>query len=223
MKYDLFTTDVWEFDFPYHVQFKKQISDFLQSDYAEDYLKWQAEQNPSLTSYGGNALWYEGEASIISFFELHTRRLLSKVEEVHDWESGKWKNFEQWLNVNQKGDFNPPHIHPGHHYSGCYYVNFPEDSGHIHFLDPRPQHRIASPDLPNRPDPPDSNTEESGNPYAVTNSYDSSVFTYKIKEGKIIIFPSWLMHYVDPNPNDSTRVSIAFNAKYISNYEYSEK
>ena len=44
-----------------------------------------------------------------------------------------------------------------------------------------------------------------------------------IKEGKIIIFPSWLMHYVDPNPNDSTRVSIAFNAKYISNYEYSEK
>ena len=113
MKYDLFTTDVWEFDFPYHVQFKKQISDFLQSDYAEDYLKWQAEQNPSLTSYGGNELWYEGEASIISFFELHTRRLLSKVEEIHDWESGKWKNFEQWLNVNQKGDFNPPHIHPG--------------------------------------------------------------------------------------------------------------
>ena len=70
MKYDLFTTDVWEFDFPYHVQFKKQISDFLQSDYAEDYLKWQAEQNPSLTSYGGNELWYEGEASIISFLPL---------------------------------------------------------------------------------------------------------------------------------------------------------
>ena len=103
------------------------------------------------------------------------------------------------------------------------YIKPLADSGHIHFLDPRPQHRIASPDLPNRPDPPASNTEESGNPYAVTNSYDSSVFTYKIKEGKIIIFPSWLMHYVDPNPNDSTRVSIAFNAKYISNYEYSEK
>ena len=43
---------------------------------------------------------------------------------------------------------------------------------------------------------------------------DSITVYYKIKEGKVIIFPSWLTHYVDPNPVDSLRVSVPFNAKY---------
>ena len=29
-----------------------------------------------------------------------------------------------------------------------------------------------------------------------------------------LIFPSWLMHYVDPNPQESLRISIAFNCDY---------
>ena len=30
MKHDLFVTDVWEFDFPYHHQIKKQVFENLQ-------------------------------------------------------------------------------------------------------------------------------------------------------------------------------------------------
>ena len=37
MKHDLFVTDVWEFDFPYHHQIKKQVFENLQnsSEYKE--------------------------------------------------------------------------------------------------------------------------------------------------------------------------------------------
>ena len=135
-------------------------------------------------------------------------KLLKQVEENHDWEEGEWDRVHPWLNVNQKGNFNPPHVHPGHDYSGCYYVGFPENSGLIHFLDPRPQHRFASPN---------PKSTKNKNWYSSDNVYDSSFFTYQIKEGKVIIFPSWLTHYVDPNPTDSLRISIPFNARYIHN------
>jgi len=210
MKRDLFVTDFWEFDFPYHEQFKPQVLDFISSPRAQEHISEHSSVSqefgsPSLNSYGGDELEFEEEASLFSFFKTQTLKLLKKVEEGHDWEQGEWSNLDPWLNVNQKGNFNPPHAHPGNDYSGCYYVSFPENSGFIHFLDPRPQHRFSSPN---------PKSKENENWYFSENPYDSSFFTYKIKEGKIVIFPSWLTHYVDPNPTDSLRISIPFNAKY---------
>ena len=213
MKHDLFVTDVWEFDFPYHNQIKKQIFENLQnSSQYREYLKelkdLQQKNNgpaPSVTSYGGEEYWYDKDLNLTTFFETQVKKLLKTVSSEHSWEKGEWTTFDQWLNINTKGDFNPPHIHPGRHYSGCYYVQFPENSGNIHFLDPRPQHRIYAPD-PLAP--------KNSNAFNVTNKYDSSLFTYPIQEGKVLIFPSWLMHYVDPNPQESLRISIAFNCDY---------
>tara|TARA_R100000664_G_C2754358_1_gene141962 strand:- start:2227 stop:2853 length:627 start_codon:yes stop_codon:yes gene_type:complete len=203
MRHDLFITELWEFDFPYHAQIKKQINELVNSS-SKDYLEFK--DNPSLTTYGGNEIWYESQIELQSLIEIQIKKMLNNVSKDRPWVKGQWENFEQWLNINNKGNFNPPHIHPNHHYSGCYYIKFPENAGYIHFLDPRPQHRICSPDL----------VETKGNPYNSPSAHDSSVFTYKIKEGKVIIFPSWLMHYVDPNPNEDLRISIAFNSDYIS-------
>jgi len=203
IKHDLFITDVWEFDFPYHNEFKPQVLEFAASCKAQEHI--QQSGNPSLSSYGGDELNFDEERSLFSFFKTQTFKLLKKVEEIHDWDEGEWERFDPWLNVNQKGNFNPPHAHPGNDYSGCYYVSFPENSGLIHFLDPRPQHRFSSPN---------PQSKENENWYRSDNPYDTSLFTYKIKEGKIVIFPSWLTHYVDPNPTDSLRISIPFNAKY---------
>jgi uncharacterized protein (TIGR02466 family) len=205
IKHDLFVTDLWEFDFPYHDQFKPQVLDFVSSPKAQEHIR-KYTLNPSLTSYGGDELCFDEDKSLISFFRTQVLKLLKRIEEGHDWDEGEWIHIDPWLNVNQKGNFNPPHTHPGNDYSGCYYVTFPENSGFIHFLDPRPQHRFASPNPKNK---------EDENWYSSDNVYDSSFFTYKIKEGKIVIFPSWLAHYVDPNPTDSLRVSIPFNAKYL--------
>tara|TARA_R100000664_G_C2740025_1_gene128646 strand:+ start:205 stop:831 length:627 start_codon:yes stop_codon:yes gene_type:complete len=203
MKRDLFVTDLWEFDFPYHSQFKPQILDYLNRPESQEHINKAS--NPSLTSYGGDELNFKDDASLFSFFNLQIKRLLRKVEQDHEWEDGEWEDVDPWLNVNQKGNFNPPHIHPGNDYSGCYYITYPENSGVIHFLDPRPQHRFSSPNPAHK---------QGTNWYAGNNPYDSSIFSYEIKEGKVILFPSWLMHYVDPNPTDNLRISIAFNAKY---------
>ena len=204
IKHDLFVTDLWEFDFPYHQQFKPQILDFLKTPKAQKHLG-KPPQNPSLTSYGGDELNFKEDKSLFSFFETQTLKLLKTVEKSHDWEEGEWENIDPWININEQGNFNPPHIHPGNDYSGCYYISFPENSGFIHFLDPRPQHRFSSPNPAH---------QQGTNWYASQNAHDSSIFTYQIKEGKVIMFPSWLMHYTDPNLTQSLRISIPFNAKY---------
>ena len=34
------------------------------------------------------------------------------------------------------------------------------------------------------------------------------------KSGKLVIFPSWLCHYVYPNKSKTQRISIAFNTQF---------
>lgn len=102
-----------------------------------------------------------------------------------------------WMNANPKGAFNAPHTHPGAHWSGVYYVSQPEvdtgNSGMIEFVDART-------DLPN------------------WRILDAAPFRLKKKlrpqPGELILFPSYLVHWVYPNETDGERVSIAFNATY---------
>ena len=121
-----------------------------------------------------------------------TRKITSKV----DPGSLQLKLFA-WMNANPPGGFNAPHTHPGAHWSGVYYVSQPKvetgTSGMIEFLDPRT-------DLPN------------------WRLLESRPFSLKKKirpaAGEMIIFPSYLVHWVYPNESDEERVSIAFNATF---------
>lgn len=102
-----------------------------------------------------------------------------------------------WMNANPKGAFNAPHTHPGAHWSGVYYVAQPAvdegNSGMIEFVDART-------DLPN------------------WRILDAAPFRLKKKlrpqPGEIILFPSYLVHWVYPNETEGERVTIAFNATY---------
>ena len=105
--------------------------------------------------------------------------------------------FFSWMNANPVGGYNAPHTHPGAHWSGVYYVAQPEidegSSGMIEFLDPRA-------DLPN------------------WRLLDIKSFRPKHRfrpmPGELIIFPSYLVHWVYPNESDDERVTIAFNATF---------
>jgi uncharacterized protein (TIGR02466 family) len=119
-----------------------------------------------------------------------TRSVTTKV----DPEALEMKLFA-WMNMNPTGGFNAPHTHPGAHWSGVYYVRQPKvesgNSGMIEFLDPRS-------DLPN------------------WRFLQSRAFRLKRKirpeAGEIVIFPSYLVHWVYPNEAGGERVTIAFNA-----------
>lgn len=121
-----------------------------------------------------------------------TRRIRARTDPA----SLRLKMFA-WMNANPPGGFNAPHTHPGAHWSGVYYVSQPEvetgNSGMIEFLDPRS-------DLPN------------------WRLLGAPAFRAKKKlrpgPGELILFPSYLMHWVYPNEAEGERVSVAFNATF---------
>lgn len=102
-----------------------------------------------------------------------------------------------WMNINTPNGYNAPHTHPGAHWSGVYYVSQPDvesgSSGKIEFLDPRT-------DLPNWRllKAPAFNAKKAIRP----------------ESGELILFPSYLVHWVYPNDTTDERVTIAFNATF---------
>ena len=92
-----------------------------------------------------------------------------------------------WANVLREGGYNRIHNHPGTVWSGCYYVSIgepdaePECNGCIEFQDPRPGNIHGGKERV----PPEA--------------------------GIMLMFPSWLNHFVNPFRGRGERISIAFN------------
>jgi uncharacterized protein (TIGR02466 family) len=98
-----------------------------------------------------------------------------------------------WININGKGHMNHPHAHPGSSLSGVYYIKCnTATSGRIMFINPNAYH--CNEDLIDTFTP-------------VT----SSKYFQRPEENKLLIFPSWMTHYVEPNQTDEDRISISFN------------
>ena len=98
---------------------------------------------------------------------------------------------QMWINVNKKNDWNAIHSHGQYNLSGTYYVKVPKDSGQIVFRDPRPS-AISN--------------------LFMVNTFDKGEFR-KVKtiEGLLILFPSYLDHFVEPSDADEDRISISFD------------
>ena len=98
---------------------------------------------------------------------------------------------QMWINVNKKNDWNAIHSHGQYNLSGTYYVKVPSDSGKIVFRDPRPS-AISN--------------------LFMVNTFDKGEFR-KVKtiEGLLILFPSYLDHFVEPSNADEDRISISFD------------
>lgn len=108
-----------------------------------------------------------------------------------------------WININGKVGFNRPHVHPESAVSGVYYVAVPNNSGNIVFNHPsKTQQYHIHPDA-----------------VKVSNDLNSSTWHVTPAAGLLILFPSWLEHYVEPNNSEDDRISIAFNAHIKKNYE----
>ena len=99
-----------------------------------------------------------------------------------------------WFLACEEGGTVPPHSHPNSIWSGVYYLKTSESksrrSGKLELIDPRGgvDYFVA----PGRP-------------------FSRSLFISP-KAGMLVIFPSWLRHYVHPNSGSDVRISIPFNA-----------
>ena len=100
-----------------------------------------------------------------------------------------------WANINPPGGMNRAHQHPNSLWSGVYWIKTPENCGDLKIDDPRSSAAMCRP----RQKP----GEMPARLYRETH--------YKPIAGRCIMFPSWLMHCVDPNNSNDIRISVSFN------------
>jgi uncharacterized protein (TIGR02466 family) len=100
--------------------------------------------------------------------------------------------LQSWINMHDRGGFNFLHVHEGCLLCGAFYLKVPQQSGHLVFRDPRPGvvHGAIKGSVPN--------------------GYGDVHLTPST--GLLVLFPSWMEHYVEPHGNDEPRISISFNA-----------
>nr|WP_010133249.1 TIGR02466 family protein [Microbulbifer agarilyticus] len=102
-----------------------------------------------------------------------------------------------WANVSRGDSYRKIHNHESCTWSGVYYVKSDlvkeksVSSGNIEFLDPRML--CIQGELPN-------------------SSFGSRVRVIP-RAGRLVVFPHWLLHYVNPVEDDSLRICVAFNVK----------
>jgi uncharacterized protein (TIGR02466 family) len=117
------------------------------------------------------------------------------IEAAFEW------RVNAWVNVNPPGASNALHGHPGAYWSAVYYVDDggagEGDGGELFFHDPRGV-------LPAMHDPLLRFRVEG----CLSAGYTESI---RPEPGLVVIFPSWLLHAVDPFRGNRPRVSIAFN------------
>lgn len=98
-----------------------------------------------------------------------------------------------WFNINKKNTLQEFHSHPNSIISCAYYIAAPEGSGDIVFEDPK------EPDMF-----PLKNVKE-GNHLCFNRVF------YKVEEGMLLVFRSYLRHAVVPGKNKAPRISISAN------------
>jgi uncharacterized protein (TIGR02466 family) len=100
-----------------------------------------------------------------------------------------------WANINPPGGMNRAHQHPNSLWSGVYYIKAPKNCGHLKIDDPRASAAMLRPRQKDGEKPARLFRETHYEPIA----------------GRCIMFPSWLMHCVDPNNSNDIRISVSFN------------
>jgi uncharacterized protein (TIGR02466 family) len=104
-----------------------------------------------------------------------------------------------WATICRAGAYHAPHSHPDSAWSGVYYVDpgteSPDQplSGVLEFLDPR-----AGAEAVTGP----------GDPYGAP-------FRVRPQAGLLVLFPSWLYHWVHPYTGQTPRVAVSFNATRV--------
>lgn len=95
-----------------------------------------------------------------------------------------------WAMVIRDHDYSSTHTHPNSDISGCFYLkvpkNLPKTEGNLVFIDPRGGARGSK-------------------------LFGSGALYFAPVEGNMIVFPSWLEHYVQPHETGEDRISIAWN------------
>jgi uncharacterized protein (TIGR02466 family) len=156
--------------------------------HTEDYIEYILHLKDTQKSIKkSNILGWQSEDTIYThgiFRELCVSIENISAKILRDYGISRKNINAMWANVNHKYCSNMTHAHSGI-LSGVFYVSAPNNCGELVFIDPA--------------------TRNYAHPIKNNN--------YSVKPEKLglIIFPSWMEHYVGPNLSDEDRISISFN------------
>ncbi|WP_100655709.1 putative 2OG-Fe(II) oxygenase [Alteromonas flava] len=186
-------TDIWRTMVPRHVE--------LNATLKQEILEYQ-QTNPTIDPLANPGCW-RGSSDFNGWRPLQ-RFIIDNVKAIHrhylnigapcaPLESFSADRFEMnyWANVNQPGSANAIHTHSKWHWSGVYYVQG-TGTGDLALY----SHAFVNQQVSH------------GLPFGQS-------FTVPAEDGLMVMFPSYLIHEVLPNPSDRARINIAFNVKIL--------
>jgi uncharacterized protein (TIGR02466 family) len=103
-----------------------------------------------------------------------------------------------WATILTPGADHKVHYHPNNFLSGVYYLRTHQGADTINFHDPRAQTGILRP------------------PVGELTAENTDQVVVRVKNGTLLVFPSFLQHSVDANRSEEERVSISFNVMFSS-------
>ena len=98
-----------------------------------------------------------------------------------------------WATILAPGAEHRIHSHPNNYLSGVYYLRTRPGADTINFHDPRSQARIIRP------------------PVTELTAENTDQVVVRVRDGTLLLFPSYLEHSVDSNSSGEERISISFN------------
>jgi uncharacterized protein (TIGR02466 family) len=103
-----------------------------------------------------------------------------------------------WATVLAPGAAHKPHSHPNNFLSGVYYVSTHPGADAINFHDPRRQSYVIRP------------------PVVELTAENTDQVVVRVRDGTLLLFPSFLEHSVDANASSAQRISVSFNVMFTS-------
>jgi uncharacterized protein (TIGR02466 family) len=163
---------------------------------ANDIINW-SKQDKGVNKTNVDGWHSQTNMHEISEFKLLVDELFKMQYEIYkeEWLDRDPKIGNMWANINYPGGYNRAHVHPNCLFSGVYYIKTPPNCGKIIFNDPRPGIQLRMP------------IRKSGQP---PKHLWREVHVDPMP-GRIIMFPAWLWHNVEPNKSNDIRISVSFN------------
>jgi len=164
-------------------------------------LDWRSrDRGVTRSNIGG---WHSSDDLLKRLGEPHAKTLctmfMESIREIMSYLvqnpiQPKQLGFEAWAIVNEAGDHNAAHIHPACPWSGVYYVAMDEGAGgRIGFTDPRTHALMLA--------------------HPLTPWHAHNPLYIKPKPGTMVVFPSFLYHFVEVYRGGTPRISIAINLR----------